>query len=67
MNVELLEATDDPDRVVCTAARNDYMSEFVGSQSFEETMAAGDGETLEAKQRTLITHLMNHGHFGVVL
>jgi thymidylate synthase (FAD) len=64
MQVELLEATSDPERVVCTAARNDYMSDFVGEQSFEEVMASIEGDTLEAKQRTLIAHLLDHGHFG---
>jgi thymidylate synthase (FAD) len=64
MDVRLLEATDDPERVVCTAARNDYAAGFVGEQSFAETMAAIDGETLAAKKRTLVGHLLDHGHFG---
>jgi thymidylate synthase (FAD) len=64
MDVRLLEATPDPERVVCTAARNDYMSDFVGEKSFEEIMATVKGETLEDKKRTLIAHLLNHGHFG---
>ena len=64
MNVRLLEATDDPERVICTAARNDYSSAFVGGQPFEETMATVDGDTLEEKKRTLIGHLLDHGHFG---
>ncbi|AXG06944.1 FAD-dependent thymidylate synthase [Haloplanus rubicundus] len=64
MEVTLLEATPDPERVVCTAARNDYLSEYVGDISFEEAMDGIEGETLEDKQRTLIGHLMDHGHFG---
>ena len=64
MDVRLLEATEDPERVICTGARNDYSSAFVGDQSFEETMAEIDGETLEEKKRTLIGHLLDHGHFG---
>lgn len=64
MDVTLLEATDDPERVICTAARNDYTSEFVGDRSFEETMASVDGDSIEEKQRTLIGHLLSHGHFG---
>jgi thymidylate synthase (FAD) len=64
MDVTLLEATDDPERVICTAARNDYMGEFVGAQPFEETMASIDGDSLEEKKRTLIGHLLSHGHFG---
>ncbi|WP_273837728.1 FAD-dependent thymidylate synthase [Halococcus sp. PRR34] len=64
MDVRLLEATDDPERVICTGARNDYSAPFVGDQSFAETMATIDGETIEDKKRTLIGRLLDHGHFG---
>jgi thymidylate synthase (FAD) len=64
MDVRLLEATDDPERVVCTAARCDYSSGFVGDQSFAEMMGTVEGETIEDKKRTLIGHLLDHGHFG---
>ncbi|MFC4551528.1 MULTISPECIES: FAD-dependent thymidylate synthase [Halorussus] len=64
MEVELLRATEDPEEVICMGARNDYMSDFVGEKSFEEIMASIEGDTLEDKKRTLIGHLMSHGHFG---
>ncbi|SDM35553.1 thymidylate synthase (FAD) [Halogranum gelatinilyticum] len=64
MEVRLLEATPDPEELICRGARNDYMSEFNPDLSFEETMASVDGETMEEKKRTLIGHLMQHGHFG---
>lgn len=64
MNVKLLEATENPERVVCKAARNDYMQGFVGSQSFEEIMEPVDGETLDEKQENLIAHMLDRGHFG---
>ena len=64
MDVRLLEATDDPERVICLGARNDYSEAFVGDQSFAETMATIDGETTEEKKRTLIGRLLDHGHFG---
>jgi thymidylate synthase (FAD) len=64
MDVRLLEATDDPERVVCTAARCDYSSGFVGDQSFAEMMDTVDGDTIEEKKRTLVGHLLDHGHFG---
>ena len=64
MEVELLEATENPERVLCTAARNDYMGEFVGDLSFEEVMETTDGDTIAEKKRTLIGHLLDHGHFG---
>ena len=64
MEVRLLAATDDPETVICRAARNDYMSGFNPDMSFEETMAGIEGDDLAAKQRTLIGRLMDHGHFG---
>jgi thymidylate synthase (FAD) len=64
MDVTLLEATEDPEELVCTAARNDYMEEFVGEKTFEEVMETVEGDSLEDKKRTLISHLLNHGHFG---
>ncbi|MEF8801353.1 MAG: FAD-dependent thymidylate synthase [Halolamina sp.] len=64
MQVEVLEATDDPEELVCRAARNDYASQFVGDVSFEEVMDTVDGDSMEEKQRTLISHLLGHGHYG---
>jgi thymidylate synthase (FAD) len=64
MEVTLLEATSDPETLLCKAARNDYSEGFVGEQSFEETMATVDGDTIEEKKETLIGHLMEHGHYG---
>jgi len=64
MEVELLEATADPEELICRAARNDYASAFVGEQSFDEVMEPVDGDGIESKQATLIGHLLSHGHFG---
>ncbi|MDS0284098.1 FAD-dependent thymidylate synthase [Haloarcula onubensis] len=64
MEVTLLEATEDPEELICKAARNDYSGEFVGGQSLEATMATVDGDTMREKQATLIGHLLDHGHFG---
>lgn len=64
MNVRLLEATENPEEVICRAARNDYMSEFNADLSFAETMADVDGYDLAEKKQTLISHLLTHGHFG---
>jgi thymidylate synthase (FAD) len=64
MDVRLLEATEDPEELICRAARNDYMSEFVADQTFEEVMESIEGETLPEKKETLIGHLLDHGHFG---
>ena len=64
MKVELLEATDEPERLICRGARNDYMGEFVGDLSFDEVMGTTDGDTIQEQQETLIHHLLEHGHFG---
>ena len=64
MEVTLLEATPEPERLICRAARNDYMGSFVGEQSFEAVMDDIEGESLEDRQETLIHHLLGHGHFG---
>ncbi|SDE72976.1 FAD-dependent thymidylate synthase [Halorientalis regularis] len=64
MEVELLEATDDPERLICKGARNDYMEAYVGDLSFEEIMDTVEGETTADKMETLIGHLLDHGHFG---
>jgi thymidylate synthase (FAD) len=64
MEVQLLEATSNPEEIICKGARNDYSEPFVGDQTFEETMATVDGDTLEDKKETLIGHLLSHGHYG---
>jgi thymidylate synthase (FAD) len=64
MEVQLLEATSDPERLICQAARNDYMEEFVGETPFDELMSSIEGETLDDRKETLIHRLLDHGHFG---
>lgn len=64
MEVTLLEATEDPEKLICQAARNDYMEEFVGETPFSEVMAEVGGDSLEDRKETLIHHLLEHGHFG---
>jgi len=38
MQVEVLEATDNPDRLACRAARGDYYDGFVAEDSYSEVM-----------------------------
>lgn len=65
MEVRLLEATDNPEEVVCRCARGDYSSEPVGpDRPFADVMESVDGEDLQAKRETLIDHLMRSGHYG---
>jgi len=39
MKVEKLASTDEPEKVVCTAARGDYYDGFVGDTEYEELMS----------------------------
>lgn len=63
-SVTVLEATPQPERTVCRAARNDYLDRWVGDLSYSEAMAGIDGDTLDEKTTTLIEHLLAKGHFG---
>lgn len=74
MNVKLISGTQDPERLVCTAARNDYSTEGVIGRSYEDIMEPieADQEDIDyvkqtghgAKTRKLIRDLMNSGHWG---
>jgi thymidylate synthase (FAD) len=78
MEVELISGTDDPEELVCTAARNDYRKDGVIDHEFAEIMEdveadddyLPDGrspsleEVTEARRRTLIDHLVDSGHWG---
>lgn len=64
MEVRLLEATETPERLICQAARNDYMEAFVADTDFDDVMASVEGETMTDRKETLIHHLLAHGHFG---
>ena len=82
MEVEIVEATDDPEQLACTAARNDYEDRWLGDETFGALMnpisPADHDEIPEevwrnqpavtkdttARMWTLITHLMDHGHWG---
>ena len=64
MDVRLLEATEEPERLICQAARNDYMEPYVADTPFDEVMASIEGETLDERMETLIHHLLGQGHFG---
>lgn len=46
MNVEVLQSTDNPERLICRAARGDYYDGFVGETSYEDLM-----ESVNVKDR----------------
>ncbi|MDY7081816.1 MAG: FAD-dependent thymidylate synthase, partial [Halobacteria archaeon] len=64
MEVKIIEATPNPEETACMAARNDYMTEWIGDRSFEGVMESVEGDTIEEKKETLIKHLMRRGHYG---
>ncbi len=65
MQVEVIDASNNPEETVCRAARNDYSSGYGGDKEFAAVMDGIDGETLTDKKRHLIQDtLLKHGHFG---
>jgi len=51
MEVNLLNATENPERLICQAARNDYMEGYVAETPFTEVMADIEGQGLDEKKR----------------
>jgi len=64
MEVKLLASTPHAEELICLGARNDYMANWVGDAEFEEAMKGVKGESITEKKKTLMTHLMKHGHWG---
>lgn len=76
MNVELISGSPDPEELVCRAARNDYRADGLIGHSFGEIMGDIDANVdvgtqhtsrtvhTESQMRTLIDHLIDHGHWG---
>ncbi len=65
VEVRLLAITPEPERVICTCARNDYFQDRIPDHGFETIMEKVGGDTLEGKMRTLLGKLMLRGHWGV--
>jgi thymidylate synthase (FAD) len=64
MQVRLLEATENPEELICRGARNDYMSDWVADQSFDEAMAGVEGDTIEEQKANFLGKLLKRGHYG---
>jgi thymidylate synthase (FAD) len=64
MRVRLLEATENPEELICRGARNDYMSDWVADKSFDEAMTGVDGETIEDQKANFLGKLLKRGHYG---
>lgn len=73
MKVKLIRATEKPEELVCTSARNDYRSDGIIGYSFEEIIESVEPKEehlmdsinpIEERKRTLLDHLMDSGHWG---
>jgi len=64
MEVDVLAQTPNAERLVCQTARGDYHDGYVGDTAFEKLMEPVEGETIDDKMETLITHLFKRGHWG---
>lgn len=73
MKVTLKEelSTTNPQRVVCAAARGDYLNDSLvdinvtNDTQYRDLMEPVDGETLDEKTRNFIENIIQKGHWGV--
>jgi len=59
-----IRATEEPERLVCQAARGDYSPNFVGETEYAELMEPVSGSDLNAKTTNLIEKQLSRGHYG---
>jgi thymidylate synthase (FAD) len=64
VQVEVIEATPNPERLVCLAARGDYMESPPWKVPFDEVMKPVAGKSTPDKVEHLVKKLMNAGHWG---
>lgn len=64
MEVEILEATKNPEELACKAARNDYGADVI-NEDFDEIMGNVGEESLQEGKEKLLKKLIDRGHFGV--
>jgi thymidylate synthase (FAD) len=73
MKVDVVKATDQPEELVCRAARGDYFEGYVGDTSYSELMEGVDYDErhaestdteLQAKTRSFIESQLSRGHYG---
>jgi len=62
MDIEILNATPEPEETICRAARNDYGGD--ATASFKDVMDGVDGDTIDDKKHTLLKHLISREHYG---
>lgn len=64
VRVRKVVATPDPERLVCIAARGDYLKDPPWTRSFEEVMKPIKGETVDEKIENFLAQLIMAGHWG---
>ncbi|MFQ5985764.1 MAG: FAD-dependent thymidylate synthase [Thermoplasmata archaeon] len=64
VRVRQIAATADPERLVCRAARGDYMRQAPWNESFEEVMRPIKGADLDEKIENFLIQLISAGHWG---
>ncbi len=64
VRVRKVVATPDPERLVCLAARGDYLKSPPWTMSFEEVMKPIKGETIDQKIENFLAQLIMAGHWG---
>ncbi len=64
VRVRKVAATPDPERLVCLAARGDYMKDPPWTKTFEEVMKPIKGETVDEKIENFLAQLISAGHWG---
>lgn len=57
-------ATPNPERLVCIAARGDYMKDSPWTKNLEEILKPIKGDTIEEKMENFIVQLVLAGHWG---
>lgn len=78
MKVDVIRATEDPERLVCQAARGDYFEGYVGDTEYYDLMKDVDYDhddiqpdndvtreaVLDAKTKSFIEKQLSRGHYG---
>ncbi len=62
--VRKVVATPDPERLVCLAARGDYMKLPAWTKDFEEVMKPISGDSIDEKVENFLSQLIMAGHWG---
>lgn len=67
MRVKVLSKTDNPERLICQAARGDMYGGYIGDTEYADLMETVDApdDSVEAKTRAFIRKQASRGHWGI--